>query len=66
MIYLEFELISHSTKIANSKKIFGLDNQFNEKYLYPYLHREKFGLHMSDIYPSLVFTSGLVRKINRK
>ena len=46
-----------------------LENLFDEKEMYPYHHREMFGRHMSDIYvqenmsdiyPSLVFTSGVI------
>ena len=33
--YLEFELIPHSTKITISQKIFGLENLFDVKDMYP-------------------------------
>ena len=36
-----------------------MKNMFDEKDMYPYLHPEMFGRHMSDILcPSSVFTSG--------
>ena len=37
--------------------MFGLENLFDEKDMYPFLHREMFGRHLWDIYPSWVFTS---------
>ena len=40
--YFEFELISHSTKIAISLKMFGLENLFDEKDMFPH---EMFGRH---------------------
>ena len=47
IIYFEFELISHSTEIDISSKRFGLENLIDEKDMYPYLHREMFGRHMT-------------------
>ena len=39
------------TKIAIRLKMFSLENLFDEKGTYPYLHHEMFGRHMSNIYP---------------
>ena len=55
VLYL-IEYFATSTN-KNIPAKFGLENLLDEKDIFPYLHREMFGGHGANIYPSWVFTS---------
>ena len=51
--FIQLNILQHRS-LENIPVLFGLENLLDENALYPYLNREMFGRHMSDICRPLV------------